>query len=115
MKSNKPNCYECKWRGDLLGDCHSKCEHPVATGPQGLAACFVPELAKAILGVVGSSHGRRRGWFSWPLNFDPVWLESCNGFEKKEAPMRQNETGDFNVAVSPTNGESATNETNAAH
>jgi hypothetical protein len=30
--------------------------------------------------VTGSPHGIRRGWFLWPLRFDPVWLESCDGF-----------------------------------
>jgi hypothetical protein len=36
------------------------------------------------LRIVGDSHGIRQGWFVWPLNFDPVWLNACNGFEKKE-------------------------------
>ena len=28
--------------------------------------------------------GIKRGWFNWPWNFDPVWLENCNAFEPKE-------------------------------
>ena len=30
---------------------------------------------------MGKEHGRNKGWFLWPLNFDPVWLVSCDGFE----------------------------------
>jgi len=24
-----PNCYTCQYRGTLLGDCHSRCRHPL--------------------------------------------------------------------------------------
>ena len=32
------------------------------------------------LNVTGSPHGIAHGWFNWPFNFDPVWLERCDGF-----------------------------------
>ena len=35
------------------------------------------------LNVVGNKHGIEQGWFNWPYNFDPVWLESCDGFEEE--------------------------------
>jgi hypothetical protein len=35
------------------------------------------------LGVTGDKHGIRMGWFMWPLNYDPTWLRSCNGFEER--------------------------------
>jgi len=38
----------------------------------------------AELNIRGNPHGIKRGWFSWPYNFDPVWLENCDGFEEKE-------------------------------
>jgi hypothetical protein len=37
------------------------------------------------LGVRGDSYGISQGWFNWPWNFDPVWLNHCDGFEAKEA------------------------------
>ena len=46
-------------------------------------------LAK-VMGVKGSSHGITNGWFNWPFNFDPVWLESCNMFEE----LKENECDD---------------------
>lgn len=53
----KPDCYKCKYRGNLPGDAHSCCKHP---------------------------NGIKNGWFFWPLNFDPVWLENCDGFTAKK-------------------------------
>ena len=57
-----PNCYKCKFRQNLVGDFHSKCANKKAK-------------------VTGNTHGIRHGWFNWPYNFDPMWLESCNGIE----------------------------------
>ena len=34
--------------------------------------------------VVGHPHGIRRGWFAWPMNFDPAWLLECDGFQAKD-------------------------------
>jgi len=34
--------------------------------------------------IRANSHGIKRGWFNWPWNFDPVWLENCNAFTSKE-------------------------------
>jgi hypothetical protein len=60
----KPDCYNCKFRRDIPGDAHSCCSNSKAK-------------------VKGDSYGKGQGWFLWPFNFDPTWLESCNGFEKK--------------------------------
>ena len=64
MSEKKPNCYTCKHRGTIPGDAHSRCSN---------------EEAK----VQGKETGIRRGWFMWPLNFDPTWLISCSGFSEK--------------------------------
>ena len=64
-KTKAPDCYECKYRGEIPGDCHSCCSNKQAK-------------------VVGNEHGKRSGWFFWPFNFDPTWLEECDGFGKKE-------------------------------
>ena len=63
----KPDCYKCKHRRTIPGDCHTRCDNTAAN-------------------VVGDSHGIKMGWFYWPYNFDPVWLKECDGFEKKEKP-----------------------------
>jgi len=56
-----PNCYECIHRLPILGDAHSRCNNHGAK-------------------VTGNPTGIRRGWFIWPLNYDPTWLESCDAF-----------------------------------
>ncbi len=65
--SEKPNCYDCKHRGSIPGDAHSKCKHP---DPDSLD-------------IEGHEHGKKHGWFYWPVNFDPTWLLRCDGFEVK--------------------------------
>jgi hypothetical protein len=91
----KPNCYECKWRGNVPGDAHSCCKNPknkeILDDPLlSLMAILAgvrrydPVNLDTGLKVKGNAHGIRNGWFNWPFNFDPVWLEECNGFENKE-------------------------------
>lgn len=57
----KPNCYKCVHCLPVPGDAHKRCNNPDAK-------------------VTGDRYGIRMGWFLWPLNFDPTWLESCDGF-----------------------------------
>lgn len=86
----KPNCYECKHRRSLVWDAHSECIHPRIE----LADRFLSPLAlmnggrsgsMKRLNISGDEHGVKSGWFNWPLNFDPTWLKTCEGFEQKEA------------------------------
>jgi hypothetical protein len=39
-----------------------------------------PQILVGELGIRGNPHGIRKGWFNWPWNFDPVWLDNCDGF-----------------------------------
>lgn len=120
---SNPNCYDCKWRRNIPGDTHSECVHPKISGADRLLTPIIlmsgsqNAPAQKRLNVTGDPHGIRRGWFAWPLNFDPVWLQTCDGFEGKEVEtMRSERNGDENPAVSltkATNAASATNSTNA--
>ena len=65
-------CYKCKYRGELDYSAHSCCNHP----------------EKQQIKVEGAEHGKKMGWFAWPYNFDPVWLDSCNGFKSIEEGKR---------------------------
>ena len=89
----KPNCYECKHRGGLVGDAHSECKHPRISETDRLITGFAlmagrRSAAMKRLNVSGCDHGIRSGWFFWPLNFDPVWLETCDGFEPHAGSSR---------------------------
>lgn len=57
-------CYTCKHLRAIPGDCHIGCSNLIAD-------------------VKGNAHGKQQGWFAWPINFDPVWLEECNGYKRK--------------------------------
>lgn len=98
----KPNCYDCIHRREVPGSAHSSCVHPVTErtrnsafmqlagmvgkrgGPEiaGFASAFNegPEQAAAQLNIKAVDLGIRNGWFVWPVDFDPVWLEHCSGF-----------------------------------
>lgn len=90
--NEKPNCRECRHRRNVLGSAHSSCAHPsvaaVAESPLGQILGIMGKRAGPVhgplpLGVTGNAHGIRHGWFNWPFNFDPLWLQSCDGFEVK--------------------------------
>lgn len=92
---NRPNCYECKHRGIIVGSAHSSCNHP-SFGNQDptdkVMAIFasvgrvapVQGKGDGTIRVKGNALGIKNGWFQHPFNFDPVWLDECNGFERKE-------------------------------
>ena len=88
--SDKPNCYECKFRGRVPGSAHSSCNHPKIEGkdsnPFGaMMQLMMGDFGKVSreLGITANAHGINKGWFLWPANFDPVWLTTCKGFESK--------------------------------
>ena len=101
----KPNCYDCRWRRNLPGSAHSACHHPsnkkaLSDPLNQLAAIFggVGRIAPVSvpseqIKVVGHPTGVRRGWFQWPFNFDPTWLQECSGFEAQPAPATKAEGG----------------------
>ena len=94
---DKPDCFKCKHKGHLAGTCHIRCLHPrVAsfTSDEILTALsmlaqehpFSSSQAPLMqrLGITGHPHGIRCGWFNWPWEFDPAWLETCAGYEEGE-------------------------------
>ena len=66
---DKPNCYMCEHRKDADNAEQSGMER---------SGC-----ANESANVVGVFHGVQSGWFYWPDNFNPLWLESCDGFTRK--------------------------------
>jgi len=34
--------------------------------------------------IKANKHGINSGWFMFPFNFDPVWLEECSEFKEEE-------------------------------
>lgn len=77
-------CYGCKYRKDIPGDAHSSCEHPKASFYSWMYVMSLPELTEDLvippLNIKANINAIKKGWFMWPLNFDPAWLETCDGF-----------------------------------
>ena|SRR3990167_397434 len=90
----KPDCYECKYRGEVAGSAHSCCLHPKCKSVNENSLLNILSILGGVRGGVpplptglkikGNPHGIANGWFNHPINFDPVWLEECDGFEKVE-------------------------------
>lgn len=57
-------CYSCKYRQGVPGDCHISCGKPSRN-------------------VRGEEWGIENGWFFYPWNFDPTWkVNLCDNFEE---------------------------------
>jgi len=86
------DCYNCKFRSDALGSAHSKCniiscsnnegsdalEYLIASGKYQLINGETKEPLVKL-----NEHGVKNGWALWPINFDPIWVESCNFYTEK--------------------------------
>ena len=65
MSYVKNDCWNCKYKENILGEAHIACNKPDFT-------------------MTGNPHGIKKGWFYYPLLFDPVWMTSeCKNFEEK--------------------------------
>jgi len=87
------NCHECKHRGEVPGSAHSTCNHPGVSDPT-IRLLIPVALSNGVYGelrlseeltVKGNKAGIRGGWFHYPIDFDPCWVESCTGFEAKQS------------------------------
>jgi len=67
-------CYTCKYRRTIPWNTHSRCANLNAN-------------------IIGNDHGVKNGWFHWPINFDPTWLITCNGWMDAHA---KDDTDDVN-------------------
>ena len=85
------DCYNCKFRGNVSGSAHSSCKVISCTGNEKsfeLEVLLASHQVQLMDGdnnpiVKLSPHGVKNGWANWPLNFDPVWVESCKFFTEK--------------------------------
>jgi len=86
MKRN--NCYECPHRREVPGSAHSACAQGVpavlhlmiAFTTGNILAGYCDENGNAFLQF--DPHGVKSGWCSWPVNFDPTWVECYLPIEK---------------------------------
>lgn len=77
------NCNKCKFHESIPGDSHISCTIlPVQ------ARCYATVLVN-LTAKIGTQtgidltfepHGVAMGWCNWPINYDPIWVKSCNQF-----------------------------------
>ena len=87
-----PKCHLCTHRGNIPGDTHSCCKHPLienSLAPYAYISSLLFQMGKKSeifppLNVEADPHGVKMGWFMWPMNFDPIWLKNCDGYKEKE-------------------------------
>ena len=89
----KVNCYKCKWRESLAGSTHSCCKHPslkrvaddsfleMSAMFASVGRVFPFLINNKELNIKANSNAIKKGWFNFPFNFDPIWLDNCDGFE----------------------------------
>ena len=66
-RDKKTECYSCVHKETVPGNCHIRCGKP-------------DEF------MTGSQHGISKGWFFYPLLFDPVWKKRlCNNYKPNTA------------------------------
>ena len=88
--AGKPDCYQCVYRGSLPYSAHSECNHPYALEPSNrLATPYFLLIGKRsplmkLMNVSAHQHGIDSGWCMWPIDFDPVWIETCDRFKAKD-------------------------------
>ena len=58
-------CLNCKYKGSVPGSSHLTCSK------------------KNVL-VDAEEYGIKMGWFNFPYDFDPTWLNKCSGFVDKD-------------------------------
>jgi len=95
METKRNACYECAHRRDLVNNAHSECVHPgrINEMPHFIADCLdgiARTNAARPLNIKFVTHAIKSGWAAWPINFDPVWLITCDGFTpntKKETTL----------------------------
>ena len=80
---NERNCYNCKFKQNIAGDAHVSCEFPNLTANDKfsisglLIANFKQgnQVLKSNFGFSVDSHPVQNGWFNFPINFDPNWIQ----------------------------------------
>ena len=69
----KAKCFECAYKGAKPGDAHTRCKYDWSK-----SKFMMPR---------GNPHGIRHGWYMFPLNYDPVWMqEECQAFATEANP-----------------------------
>jgi hypothetical protein len=63
MEEKTDSCYNCIYKRNVPGDAHIACSNPDPN-------------------MTGNPHGIKKGWFFYPVVFDPIWMtKKCDNFK----------------------------------
>lgn len=82
------DCYSCKYHKNIPGDTHIECEHPMAQAHKMTALLALLNTNKryiediyACLGIKIDAAAYGSGYAMYPINFDPIWINNCDGYD----------------------------------
>lgn len=85
------DCYKCKYRGNIPGNTHSRCNVISSTNEPSSKELELL-IGSGLYKLVNSNtneplvklnpHGVKMGWAIWPINFDPIWVEECSFYDE---------------------------------
>lgn len=71
--NTRKQCYGCAYRGQVPGSAHSVCNFNFTK-----AGIKPPD---------GDEHGKKSGWYLFPYNYDPTWMnEVCEARTDEKDP-----------------------------
>ena len=83
----KVKCYDCKHCWNVAGSHHSSCNHPITENGTNIMLMLEIMATGGVnqesLKIKASHHGIQHGWVNYPLDFDPIWIDECTGFEQR--------------------------------
>lgn len=99
MDKVRNDCYKCPHRREVPGSVHSSChilKPQLRTAIALMAMCGqMPTITNEKTGedlLILNPTGVKEGWYNWPIDFDPVWVECY--LPMKEFQEAQNEIED---------------------
>lgn len=94
------DCFSCIHKDFVPGSTHVICRHPfndrIFKSRQGMIILlqlatkgFTVQLTPKELNLKLNSSGIKGGWCNYPFDFDPIWIENCDGFEEKNDKIQK--------------------------
>lgn len=90
------NCYNCQFRGNVPSSAHSSCHVLRLNGDNSNVRNLEFLLAMNQVSLIDKNtnkelvevddYGRKNGWASYPLDFDPIWIKKCSFYTEKKSP-----------------------------
>lgn len=76
------NCSNCRYKELIAGNSHISCGFPLMSSEEKIKISILSmsninqykDIVKLNFGFETSDHAIQNGWFSFPANFDPIWI-----------------------------------------